>query len=252
MRLLLVDDEPLARRRLTRLVGRIPDAEVVGEAGNGEEALQRIRELNPDAVLLDIRMPGLDGLSMTRAGVDLPPIIFVTAYDDHAVEAFEANAVDYLMKPVQLERLTQALSRVRRRRSAGTEKLDAILQDILAAKARAPEVRVSARLGNSIRIFDVGEIARFHADDRYTAFLHEGEEYLLDEPLNTLEGRLSASGFIRVHRSELVNLRRVKALHLEDGALEVELQDGQRAPVSRRQAAELRRRLGLGEEREAP
>lgn len=250
MRLLLVDDEPLARRRLARLLGRIPDAEVVGEAGNGEEALQRVQELQPDAILLDVRMPGLDGLSLARQHSELPPIVFVTAYDSHAVDAFEANAVDYLLKPVQLERLTQALDRVRKRRNPEPEKLGALLQEILSRRNQAPEARVSARLGSTIRIFDAGAIARFRAEDRYTAFLHEGEEYLLDESLNALEERLAGSGFIRVHRSELINLRRVRALHLEDGALEVELTDGQRAGVSRRQAAELRRRLGLVEERE--
>ena len=250
MRLLLVDDEPLARRRLARLLGRIPDAEVVGEAGNGEEALRRVRELRPDAILLDVRMPGLDGLSLARREAGLPPIVFVTAYDSHAVDAFEANAVDYLLKPVQLERLTQALERVRKRQNPEPEKLGALLHEILSRRSQAPEVRVSARLGSTIRIFDAGEVARFRAEDRYTAFLHEGEEYLLDESLNALEERLAAAGFIRVHRSELINLRRVKALHLEDGALEVELTDGQRATVSRRQAGELRRRLGLVEERE--
>ena len=240
-----MDDEPLARRRLARLVARIPDMEVVGEAGNGEEALRSIRELQPDAVLLDIRMPGMDGLTLAGQAADLPPIIFVTAYESHAVEAFEANAVDYLLKPVELERLVTALTRVRKRHTMEPKKLEALLQGVLERRLQDPEVRVSARLGNTIHVFDASRISRFHAEDRYTAFLHEGEEYLLDEPLNALEERLAEMSFVRVHRSELVNLKCVKALHFEDGVTEVVLMDGQRAPVSRRQATELRRRLGL-------
>ncbi len=247
MKVLVVDDEPLARRRLRRLLGRLPDADVVGEAGNGLEALERIRELRPDVVLLDIRMPGLDGLALARRGGDLPHIVFVTAYEEHAVQAFEANAVDYLLKPVQLERLATALDRVRRRAATDPARLDALLREILERRAGEPEARVSARLGNTVRVFDARRIARFHAEDRYTVFTQEGQEYLLDESLNALEVRLTSLGFVRVHRSELVNLHFVKALHLEDGATEVELLDGGRVPVSRRQAAELKRRLGMGE-----
>jgi DNA-binding LytR/AlgR family response regulator len=242
-----VDDEPLARRRLIRLLGRIPDTEVAGEARNGEEALARVRELQPDVVLLDIRMPGLDGLALARRAAELPPVVFVTAYDEHAVEAFEANAVDYLLKPVQLERLATALTRARKRAASDAGKLDALLREILERRSREPEGKVAARLGSTIRVFDARDIARFHAEDRYTIFRHEGQEFLLDEPLNALEARLGELGFVRVHRAELVNVHRVKALHLEDGATEVELTDGQRAPVSRRQAGELRRRLGMGE-----
>lgn len=247
MRVLVVDDEPLARRRLVRLLGRIPDTEVAGEAANGEEALARARELRPDVMLLDIRMPGLDGLAVARQSAGLPPIIFVTAYEQHAVEAFEANAMDYLLKPVQLERLATALTRARKRTASDAGKLDVLLREILDRRSREPEAKVTARLGSTIRVFDARDIARFHAEDRYTVFRHEGQEFLLDEPLNTLEERLTDLGFVRVHRAELVNVHRVKALHLEDGATEVELSDGQRAPVSRRQASELRRRLGMGE-----
>lgn len=114
MRVLVVDDEPLARRRLIRLLGKIHETEVVGEAANGEEALARIREKDPDVVLLDIRMPGVDGLRLVSENRDLPPIIFTTAYDEYAVQAFEANAVDYLLKPVQSARLEVALGKVRK------------------------------------------------------------------------------------------------------------------------------------------
>lgn len=248
MKVLVVDDEPLARRRLIRLLGEISGTEVVGEAANGEEALRRIQEVRPDVILLDIRMPGVDGLRLATENRNLPPIIFTTAYDQYAVEAFEANAVDYLLKPVQAARLEAALARVRK---AGAPldagRIDGLLQELLQRSEREEPRRVTARAGKTIRVFEAAEIARFHAADRYTVFQHGGQEYILDDSLSSLEDRLEPAGFIRVHRAELVNLNQVKALHLEEGASEVELADGQRAPVSRRLVGALKRRLGMSE-----
>ena len=242
MRILVVDDEPLARKRLIRLLQKFPDTEVVGEASNGREALQQIRAADPDLVFLDIRMPGLDGLAVARQAE--ATIVFTTAYDEYAVQAFESNAVDYLLKPVQEKRLALALERVRRRDAVESARVANLVRQVLEGYEREA-VRVTARIGNTVRVFDPREICRFHAEERYTTFLHQGKQVLLDETLNSLESRLAPLGFVRVHRAELVNLHRVAALHSEDGVAEVELADGQRAPVSRRQAPELRRRLGL-------
>jgi DNA-binding LytR/AlgR family response regulator len=247
VRILVVDDEPLARRRLIRLLGKIPGTEVVGEAANGEEALARIRELTPDVVLLDIRMPGVDGLRLAGENRDLPPVIFTTAYDQYAVQAFEANAVDYLLKPIQSERLETALAKVRKGgASLDASRIDTLLQELLRQSGGEP-IRVTARSGKTIRVFDAAGIPRFHAADRYTVFQHEGSEYVLDDSLSALEEKLGGAGFVRVHRSELVNLNHVKALHLEEGASEVLLADGQIAPVSRRMVGELKRRLGMSD-----
>jgi DNA-binding LytR/AlgR family response regulator len=248
LNVLVVDDEPLARRRLIRLLTRLPDVEVAGEAGNGEEALERIRDLDPDVVLLDIRMPGMDGLQLVVENRELPPIIFTTAYDQYAVQAFEANAVDYLLKPVQADRLGAALEKVRKIRSSlDAGRLNTLLEQLVESRDSGGTPRVTARSGKTIRVFDAGEISRFHASDRYTVFRHDGTEYVLDDSLNALEERLAHSGFARVHRSELVNLNHVKALHLEEGASEVSLADGQTAPVSRRMVGELKRKLGMKE-----
>ncbi len=244
MRILVVDDEPPARKRLIRLLQSCADAEVVGEATNGREALEQIRATRPDLVFLDIRMPGLDGLAVARQVETQTSIVFTTAYDEYAVQAFEANAVDYLLKPVQEKRLAAALERVRQRDASESARVAALVRKVLEGQEREA-VRVTARIGNSVRVFDPREIARFHAEDRYTTFLHQGKQVLVDETLNSLESRLAPLGFLRVHRAELVNLHRVSALHSEDGAAELELVDGQRVPVSRRQAPELRRRLGL-------
>ena len=242
MRVLVVDDEPLARKRLIRLLQKFSDAQVVGEAGNGREALQQIGAARPDVVFLDIRMPGLDGLAVARQATPAPAIIFTTAYDEYAVQAFETNALDYLLKPVQEKRLAAALERLRRRDAAESARLGELVRQVLEG---GEAVRVTARVGSTVRVFDPRQICRFHAEDRYTTFLHQGKEVLLDETLNSLESRLAHLGFVRVHRAELVNLHRVAALHSQDGATEIELADGQRVPVSRRQAPDLRRRLGL-------
>ena len=230
MRVLVVDDEEPARRRLARMLARIAGVEVVGEAGDGLEARQKIAALRPDLVLLDVEMPELDGLELAETEPDLPAIIFVTAHAHYAVRAFDIAARDYLLKPVQQARLEQALARVQVRPAEP-----------------APVVRISARSGGALRLFDPRGITRFHASDKYTLFHVDGAEYVLDDSLATLEQRLAGLGFLRVHRSELVNLAEARALHQRDGAAVLELSDGQRAQVSRRAVAELKRRLGLSD-----
>lgn len=246
MRVLVVDDEPLARSRLLRMLEGIPEAEAVGEAANGREALERIEALDPDVVLLDVRMPGLDGLAVARAA-EATAIVFTTAHDEYAVEAFELCAVDYLMKPVRQERLARALERARDRSGdGGRQRIEEVFNRLLEASAgTAARVRVTARRGGTIRVFDAQEIPRFSAAGGYTSFRHAGEEFLLDESLSELEARLAAAGFVRVHRAELVRLDAVRALHAAEDGTRVELSDGQLVPVSRRSVADLKRRLGV-------
>lgn len=243
MRVLVVDDEAAARRRLVRMLERMEDVEVVGEAGDGEEALARIAELRPDAVLLDIRMPGLDGLEVAARLSEPVAVIFTTAYDQYALRAFDASAADYLLKPVEADRLLRALDKVRGREARRTPaELEGLLRRALA---REEPPRVTARAGGRIEIFDARRIARLRSRDGYTSFTHEGREYLLDETLDALESRLAAWDFLRVSRGELVNLGRVKAIRRDDEGAVVELVDGQQAPVSRRSLPELKRRLGI-------
>ncbi len=243
MRVLVVDDERLARNRLRRMLERFEEVEVVGEAADGEEALARIAEQRPEVVFLDIRMPELDGLAVARR---LPPdtrVVFTTAYDEYAVDAFEAAAVDYLLKPIESERLAAAVEKVRRLTPAVERgELERLLKK-LAGGAETP--RVTARRGDTIRVFDPREISRFHAADRYTVFRHAGDEYLLDESIVALERRLGDLGFVRVHRAELINLGHVRALKREDDQTLAELADGQRAVVSRRHLRRLKEKLGI-------
>ncbi|HEY5611131.1 MAG TPA: LytTR family DNA-binding domain-containing protein [Thermoanaerobaculia bacterium] len=243
MRVLVVDDEPVARRRLMRMLGRIEGVSVAGEAVDGEDALDKIVSLEPDVVLLDIRMPGLDGLAVARRK-GLPPVIFTTAHAEHAVEAFEAAAVDYLLKPINQERLEQAIDRVRRRNETLDRARLALLLEKLGAVAHPP-VRLAVRRGDSRWLIDARTISRLRSADKYVVARHEGKELVLDESLGELEERLSPQGFCRIHRGELVNLDHVRAVHRTLRGLFLELEGGDRVPVSRRRAGEVLERLGV-------
>ena len=245
MRVLVVDDEQPARRRLRRMLERLADVTVVGEAADGIEALEQIEALAPDLVLLDIDMPELDGVSLARRLAKEPhavAVIFTTAHAEHAVEAFELRALDYLLKPIKQERLVAALERVDTRGPSEVARMAEAVAELLGRRSEVP--RVSARHGDSIHVFDAREIDRFFAADKYTLFHHDGVEYVIDEPLGALEARLAEHEFFRVHRRELVNLSMVRALHTGEGGAELELLGGRRVVVSRRSLASLRQRLG--------
>jgi two-component system LytT family response regulator len=245
MRVLVVDDEAPARRRLCRLLAELGDVEVVGEAADGLEARAKIDALHPDAVLLDVQMPEQDGLALARGGA-MPKVIFTTAHAHHAIEAFELAAVDYLLKPVERERLRRAIERVREHLGRAAPEAP-IVDDVLrAARDRTAPVRLAAREGGRVRLFDVGAITRLFAQDKYVVLRHDGREVLLDDSLAELETRLAPHGFVRVHRSELINLAAVVSIVGEGSAARVELRDGQSAAVARRELPALRRRLGFG------
>jgi DNA-binding LytR/AlgR family response regulator len=195
-----------------------------------------IGRTRPDLLLLDIHMPGLDGLALAARYAELPPAVFVTAYDEHAIQAFELGAIDYLLKPVRPARLARARSRQRSVREGFAA---------LASAIAAPAPRVVTSDRGTIRLFDACAITRFRATDKYTAFLSGGEEHLTQEPLAALEDRLRGHGFVRVHRSELVALSAIASLGSDDTGHVVHLRDGQIARVSRRLVSALKSQLGL-------
>jgi DNA-binding LytR/AlgR family response regulator len=241
MRALVVDDEPVARRRLIRLLQKIDDVTVAGEAEDGEQALEKIVALSPDLVLLDIRMPGLDGLAVARSS-NLPPVIFTTAYARHAVEAFELAAIDYLLKPIELGRLREAIDRVRKTRvGLDGKRLLEILDRVGGGTDRPP--RLVARRGESSWLIDPREVDRLRATDKYVVVRKDERDLLLDDSLAELEAKLAPYGFCRVHRGEIVNLERVRAVHRTLRGLVLELESGERVLVSRRRAAEVLERL---------
>jgi DNA-binding LytR/AlgR family response regulator len=245
MKVLVVDDEPLARRRLLRKLKLIPEVDTAGEAADGLDAADKIRTFAPDVVLLDIHMPGVggDGMTLARALPGKPAVIFTTAHSEHALEAFAASAVDYLLKPIELDSLRRALDKAARLVQPSNPHGLAALLERLARHDDVP--RVSARHNDTVRVFDARTLTRFHVEDKYTLFSDEGREYLSEESLNQLEERLASFGFLRVHRGELVRLSAIRAIRLDGESAMVDLADGQSARVSRRSLAELKRRLGV-------
>jgi DNA-binding LytR/AlgR family response regulator len=229
VKILVVDDESLARARLIRMLEKITGAVVVGEADSGATALEQIKRLQPEVVLLDVEMPGFDGLALAETP-GLPPIIFTTAHVQFAADAFELDAVDYLIKPVRQERLERALGKVHRR-----------------TVPRPPQAnhQLAVHGAGEVRFIDARRVCAFRAIDKYTEFTLEGEELLVRESLDALEERLAGLGFVRVHRAGLVRLDAVVALEREASGLVVRLSDGAPVEVSRRHAVELRRLLGL-------
>ncbi len=206
MNILVVDDEPLARSRVIRLLAELEDCKVIGEAGNGRDALKQSGELNPDIVLLDIRMPEMDGLETARqlsALPNPPAIIFTTAFGDHALAAFDANAVDYLLKPIRKERLARAIASARRLNRAQLRNLQAA-----PSPARA---HLSIVVRGNIQLLAVADILYFIADQKYTRVVHPGGEALLEESLVALEEEF-ADDFVRVHRNALAAIAHLSGI----------------------------------------
>jgi two-component system, LytTR family, response regulator AlgR len=240
-RVLIVDDELLARERLRSLLVEL-QADVIGEAFSGEQAVQRTAELSPDVVLLDVRMPGIDGIEAARHMnvLEQPPaIIFTTAYDEYAVKAFEAQAVGYLLKPIRKEKLSAALAHAQRLTRPQVQKLP-------AANQAAARTHIAARLREGVRLIPIEEVQYFFADQKYTTVRHLKGEDLIEDSLRALEDEFS-SAFVRVHRNTLVSVRYLERIERNgDGQYFVRLR-GCEAPlqVSRRMASELRERFRI-------
>jgi len=246
VKILIVDDEPPARARLRHLVEDVGEHEVVGDAANGEQAIAMASELHPDVVLLDIRMPGMSGLETARHlnELDRPPtIVFTTAYDQYAIEAFDAQAVGYVLKPVRRERLQAALQRARR--------LSKALIGEISGRAGGGDDRrthLCARAHGALRLIPVESICYFVADQKYTRVCHASGEELIDDSLKQLEDEFGTD-FVRIHRGALVAVARIGELcKSADGEVEIVLRDcaakgGDRLTVSRRHLAQVRKRL---------
>jgi len=245
MTAVLVEDEPPARRRLRRLLEADGRVTVVAEADTVRDAAAKIRHHRPDVVFLDIRLPGGDGFDVLRRLDEIPAVIFVTAYDDYAVRAFEEDAVDYLVKPVDGQRLAAALDRLARRRER--DRVQPGLDRALARSAGRP-FRIVARKRNRIVLLDPAEVTHLSADHTLVFAWSGGSSYLVPRTLQEMEEELAAHGFRRTHRSALVNLAHVRAVH--PGAsgnfvLEMDDPEGTRVPLSRRRARLVRGELGF-------
>jgi two-component system LytT family response regulator len=249
-RALIVDDEALARGRLRKMLDREPDVAVVGECDNGPEAISSIRNERPDVIFLDVQMPEVSGFDVLRA---LPPetkpaVIFVTAYDRHAVEAFEVHALDYLLKPFTQARLQEALHRVRERnRGSAIESLEHLRASLESAQPRGGYLdRVAVKTGNQTLFIKVAEIDYAESAANYVILRTRAGSHIVRETLSNLETRLPPRLFLRISRSTIVNLERVKALQLSpQGESVVALEDGRQLVVTR-SLREVHQRLQFG------
>ena len=245
LRVLVVDDEPLVREGLRALLEREVDVRMLGEARNGEEAVERIRELRPDLVLLDVQMPGMDGLAVVAAlePEERPAIVFVTAYSEYAIQAFEVHAVDYLLKPFDAERFTTALRRARARMAAGkVDRLEELLETLRPARVY-PE-RLLLKHEGTVVVLLANDIDWVEAADNYVKIHTRTGRYMAREPLKQFEAKLDPARFARAHRSAIVNLSRVKSLDpLTAGESLITLTTGARLTLSRSYRDQFKSRL---------
>ncbi|WP_292041221.1 LytR/AlgR family response regulator transcription factor [Massilia sp. UBA6681] len=238
-RVLIAEDEPLMRERLAGMLATCwPEAEVVLQAENGNDAWDGYLEHEPEVVFLDIRMPGLSGLEVAERIGDSAHVVFVTAYDQYAVEAFDAGAVDYLLKPVQLDRMERALARIRSKLSTPPADLGELLRHLKTALpgARAEKMKwIKATVGKQIRLIDVDEVLFFQSDSKYTRVVLPGSEALVRIPLKDLLGGLDRDRFWQIHRATLVNVGAIAAVErLDAERMQVLLRGcGEKLAVSR-------------------
>jgi len=245
MKVLIVDDEKPARDRLRQILEDEPEYEVVGEAGNGLEALDSATKFHPDIVLLDIRMPGMDGIETAHHlnALEQPPaVVFTTAYDEYAIDAFEARAIGYVLKPVRRSRLTGALEQATRLAR------NTLSEATAGAKLDIGRRHVCAQAHGELKLIPLDEIACFQADQKYVSVHHDNGEDLIDDSLKALEAEFG-DRFVRIHRSVLVAVSRIERIERSgEGKNRVVLRDDSQVEdkeliISRRHVAEVKRRL---------
>ena len=245
MRTLIVDDEPLARRELRRLLQQFDWVEVVAEASNIEEAYGLVESLTPDLLFLDIQMPGGSGFDLLTRLEHAPQVIFTTAYDHHAVQAFAVNALDYLLKPIEPERLAAALARARRALGPASA-VTSSQPSTVDVQAGATLERLFIRDGSRCWFVPLREVSLMVAEGNYVR-LHWGDvRPLLSRPLTSLEERLDPNRYFRANRSQIVNLEFIENVELGGGGLlHVQLRGGPEVEISRRQARLFRARMSV-------
>ncbi len=243
LRVVVVDDEPLARAVVREYVGAHPGVEIVAECANGFEAVKAVAELSPDLMFLDVQMPKLSGFEVLELIGRSVPVIFTTAYDQYALSAFEVHAIDYLLKPFSAERFAEALTRARERLAAR----EAMPVESLVNQTRAkqtPLERVLIRDGAKVHVLPIDTVDYVEAQDDYVAFHAAGKSYLKDQTLAAVEGVLDPARFVRIHRSYLLNIDRIARVELyaKDSRVAI-LKDGAKLPVSRAGYARLAKLL---------
>ena len=239
MKALIVDDEPIARQILREALEGFSQVEIVGEAGSGVEALAAIHDREPDVVFLDLQMPDLDGFGVAKAlrRDRLPLVVFVTAYDKHALAAFETGAVDYLLKPIRQERLAAALERVKAQLSG----VKAAARE--TAPAGAPR-KIVGRLGSDQYLLDPSEVIAFVADGELVHIVTAQQRYLANQPLRAIEERLTSNTFRRIHRRTIINTDHIRRISpLSSKRWQLKMSNGIEVVVSKRMAGVIRQEM---------
>ena len=244
IRTIIVDDEELARKRLRKLLQKYqPELEIVAEAQNGEEAVEKISALRPEVIFLDVQMPGCDGFEVVRRLQKKPFIVFATAYNEYALKAFEENSIDYLLKPIDQKRLDKAVEKLRRLFDSSKLQFNENIERMLSQLVSPSLQRMKVKIGDKILLLDLSDIVYFEAKDKYT-FLHTSDrEYMIDETITDLEVKLDKSDFIRIHRAVIVNMNFIREfVKWFAGRYKAKLKDKRETEliVSRRYADQIR------------
>lgn len=244
LRTLIVDDEDLARLSMRKMLAAEADVEIVDEAVNGPDAIEKALGLKPDLIVLDIEMPGANGFEVVTALGKGAAIIFVTAYDEYAIRAFEANAVDYVLKPVRQERLSQAVRKVLERRPASQDHVEKTVA-VARQQAGMPK-RIAVRRGKRIVILPLREVIRIEIEDKLVFAITATERLLVEKTIAQLEVMLEPAGFLRISRGELVNQEMIRELMpWFSGTWRVKLVNGEERDVSRERAKALKEAMGV-------
>jgi len=249
LKTLIVDDEPIARQVLREELEQLDDLEIVGEAANGNAALAAHRELSPDLIFLDLQMPGMTGFDVVRKlppSGPMPMIVIVTAFDQHAIQAFDAGAIDYLLKPISQDRLAQAVARAVKMhgRPAALAAQMASIQEVAESPHAKLARRIVARSGEEYLLLNADEVLAFEAEGDLVWIITAKKRYLATQPLQAIQNKLESTGFRRIHRKALVNIDHVRKMSaLSSQRWLVTLSNGQEFIVSKRQAGGVRRLL---------
>ena len=234
MKAMIIDDEPPARRELRRLLSGFPWVEIVGEAGNVDQAAELVQKLTPELLFLDIQMPGGTGFDLLSRLEDVPQVIFTTAYDEHAVRAFKVDALDYLLKPIEPARLAEALSRVKSAQAARAPKPDAVLEQIFV------------RDGSRCWFVPLREVRLLSSEGNYIRLSWGMSQPVLGRALAALEQRLDPNRFFRANRRQIINLDFIETVELGvNGRLHAQLRDGPEVEISRRQARLFKTKMSI-------
>ncbi len=240
MKALIIDDERLARQELKKLLSQYKEIEVVGEAANAETAIENIEQLKPDVIFLDIQMPGKNGFELLEEISGLPEIIFVTAYDEYAIRAFEVNALDYLLKPIQSSRLNETIKKLLQKDTA--EKTENKINNQILTD----EDQVFVKDGEKCWFVKLSDIRLFESEGNYVRVHFDNNRPLILRSLNNLDERLSNKSFFRASRKHIVNLKWIESIeNWFNGGLKVKLKGGEQVEISRRQAAKLKDMMSL-------